>query len=91
MSISTVSTAIATAATTTSSATSTSSLTTDDFLSLLVTQLQNQNPLDPTDTNELLNQIVSFASYGQQSETADTLTGISSTLDAIASSLDITV
>jgi flagellar basal-body rod modification protein FlgD len=91
MSVSTVSSATTTAATTTSSSSTSSSMSTEDFLSLLVTQLQNQNPLDPTDTNELLNQMVSFASYSQQSAATDTLESISTTLDAIASSLDITV
>jgi flagellar hook assembly protein FlgD len=53
--------------------------------------LQNQNPLDPTDADQLLEQMVSFADYEQQSDMAETLSGISETLDAIASSLDITV
>jgi flagellar basal-body rod modification protein FlgD len=81
------------ASTTTSSTTSSSSsgLNTDDFLSLLVSQLQNQNPLDPTNTDQLLNQMVSYASYSQQADTSATLTSISTTLDAIASSLNITV
>lgn len=92
MSVSTVNTAVSTAASTTSSSSSSSSsMSTEDFLSLLVTQLQNQNPLDPTDSNQLLQQMVSFASYEQESETSTTLEGISSTLDTIASSLNITV
>ena len=41
-----------TATSTSSSSTSSStSLNFDDFLELMVTQLQNQNPLDPTDTD----------------------------------------
>jgi flagellar basal-body rod modification protein FlgD len=36
------------------------------FLSLLTTQLQNQNPLDPLDTNQFTQQLVQFASVEQQ-------------------------
>jgi len=36
------------------------------FLQLLTTQLQNQNPLDPLDTNQFTQELVEFASVGQQ-------------------------
>src|SRR6266700_8009244 len=36
------------------------------FLTLLTTQLQNQNPLDPLDTNQFTQQLVQFASVQQQ-------------------------
>jgi flagellar basal-body rod modification protein FlgD len=36
------------------------------FLQLLTTQLQNQNPLDPLDTNQFTEQLVEFASVEQQ-------------------------
>jgi len=89
MSISTVSSAVA-SATSSSKSTSSSSFSTEDFLKLLVEQLQNQNPLDPADTNELLNQMVSYASYQQQAETTTTLNQIASTLNSVASALNIT-
>ena len=38
----------------------------DTFLQLLTTQLQNQNPLDPLDTNQFTAQLVQFASVEQQ-------------------------
>lgn len=38
----------------------------DDFLKLLTTQLQNQDPLDPTDTTEFTNQLVGFSQVEQQ-------------------------
>jgi len=38
----------------------------DEFLQLLTTQLQNQNPLDPLDTNQFTSQLVQFASVEQQ-------------------------
>ncbi|MES2600417.1 MAG: flagellar hook capping FlgD N-terminal domain-containing protein [Pseudomonadota bacterium] len=36
------------------------------FLMLLTTQLQNQNPLDPLDTNQFTQQLVQFAQVEQQ-------------------------
>jgi flagellar basal-body rod modification protein FlgD len=36
------------------------------FLMLLTTQLQNQNPLDPLDTNQFTQQLVQFAGVEQQ-------------------------
>jgi flagellar basal-body rod modification protein FlgD len=44
------------------------------FLTLLTTQLQNQNPLDPLDTNQFTQQLVQFASVEQQLKTNDELT-----------------
>jgi flagellar basal-body rod modification protein FlgD len=38
----------------------------DEFLQLLTTQLQNQDPLDPLDTNQFTQQLVEFASVEQQ-------------------------
>ena len=38
----------------------------DTFLQLLTTQLQNQDPLDPLDTNQFTEQLVEFASVEQQ-------------------------
>jgi flagellar basal-body rod modification protein FlgD len=37
-----------------------------EFLQLLTTQLQNQNPLDPLDTNQFTQQLVQFASVEQE-------------------------
>ena len=38
----------------------------DDFLTLLTTQLQNQDPLEPLDSSEFTTQLVQFASVEQQ-------------------------
>jgi flagellar basal-body rod modification protein FlgD len=43
------------------------------FLQLLTTQLQNQNPLDPLDTNQFTQQPVEFASVEQQLNTNSSL------------------
>ena len=38
----------------------------DEFLQLLTTQLQNQDPLDPMDTNSFTQELVEFSSVEQQ-------------------------
>lgn len=45
-----------------------------DFLELLLTQLQNQNPLDPLDTNEYTAQLTRYSQLEQQIETNEKLT-----------------
>ena len=46
------------------------------FLTLLTTQLQNQNPLDPLDTNQFTQQLVQFAGVEQQLKTNDQLASL---------------
>jgi flagellar basal-body rod modification protein FlgD len=58
----------------TSSSTSSSSLSSltsnfSDFLNLLMTQLQNQDPTSPMDTNTFTSQLVQYASVEQQINT----------------------
>src|SRR6478672_8665343 len=43
------------------------------FLRLLTTQLQNQNPLEPLDTNQFTQQLVQFAQVEQQLRSNDQL------------------
>ena len=43
------------------------------FLTLLTTQLKNQNPLDPLDTNQFTAQLVQFAQVEQQLKSNDQL------------------
>jgi flagellar basal-body rod modification protein FlgD len=45
----------------------------DDFLKLLVTQLQNQDPLNPTDSTEFVSQLAQFSSLEQLSSVNDNL------------------
>src|SRR5215467_6781199 len=46
------------------------------FLTLLTTQLKNQNPLDPLDTNQFTQQLTQFAQVEQQLKTNDQLASI---------------
>lgn len=57
----------------------------DTFLQLLTTQLQNQDPLDPIDTNQFTEQLVEFASVEQQvnmNSNLQTLISMQSTSEA---------
>ncbi len=60
-----------------SSGTSSSALDKDDFLELLVTQLQYQDPLDPMNDTDFVSQLAQFSSLEQltnMTESMDTLT-----------------
>ncbi len=52
-------------------------LTSQTFLKLLITQLQNQDPTNPTDSNELLQQVSSMQSLQANIELQSTLKTVS--------------
>jgi flagellar basal-body rod modification protein FlgD len=56
------------------------------FLKLLTTQLQNQDPLSPMDTNQFTQQLVEFASVEQQMKSNDSLTALVALQQATLSS-----
>ncbi|WP_437181019.1 flagellar hook assembly protein FlgD [Pseudomonas nitroreducens] len=58
----------------TTSETGTSALGKDSFLQLLVTQLNNQNPLDPQDNTEFVSQLAQFSSL-ESMQNLDTTLG----------------
>ena len=49
----------------TSSVTSTASEIQMDYMKLLITQLQNQNPLEPMENNEMASQLAQFSQLSQ--------------------------
>jgi flagellar basal-body rod modification protein FlgD len=55
------------------------------FLTLLTTQLQNQNPLDPLDTNQFTQQLVQFAGVEQQLKANESLSSLVSLQQAVQS------
>ncbi|NNM73527.1 flagellar hook assembly protein FlgD [Enterovirga aerilata] len=57
-----------------------------DFLLLLTTQLKNQSPLDPLDTNQFTQQLVQFAGVEQQLKSNDTLGSILTAMQATSTS-----
>ena len=79
MTVSSTSQTSSSASTASSSSASTNALTSlssnfNDFLSLLMTQLQNQDPTSPTDTNQFTSELVEFSSVEQQITTNSSLT-----------------
>lgn len=56
-----------------------------DFLRLLTTQLQTQDPTDPVDNKEMLAQMAQFSSVQGITEMGETLKDISTKLDAVLS------
>lgn len=61
----------------TSSSSNSESLGKSDFLNLLVTQLQNQDPLDPADSTEFTAQLATFSSLEELQNISSTLEGVS--------------
>jgi len=57
----------------TSSTSGSNSLGEDDFLTLLVAQLEHQDPLDPQDNTEFIAQLAQFSSLEAQTSTNDKL------------------
>ena len=56
----------------------------DTFITLLTTQLQNQDPLDPTNTDTFTQELISLSGVEQQLQTNSTLSSMSTDLSAIS-------
>lgn len=67
MGVNSVNNSIYTASNTDTTRTVTKDLGKDEFLSLLITQLKNQDPLNPTDNTEYVSQLAQFSSLEQMS------------------------
>src|SRR5258708_4288456 len=58
-------------------------LTSNQFLSLLSTQLQNQDPLNPTDPNQFTSEMVQYAGLSEQIDTNTKLNTLSTTMSNV--------
>ncbi len=58
----------------------------DDFLKLLVTQLQNQDPLNPADSTEFTAQLATFSSLEELQNINTTLSGVSTSQSILTNS-----
>lgn len=81
VSATTSSTTAATA--TTAAATASTSLTTSDFMTLLVSELQNQNPLDPTSTTDFVNQLASYANFDSQTTLNSNMSALTTSFNSL--------
>jgi len=66
------------------STSSSTSLDSTDFLTLLITQLQYQDPTDPVDNSEMISQMAQFSQLEQLTSINDKLDGLSDSLSASA-------
>ena len=57
----------------------------DDFLRLMVAQLQQQDPFEPVDNKDMLAQMAQFTALSGTNTTNDTLSDISTKIDALIS------
>jgi flagellar basal-body rod modification protein FlgD len=78
-----------TASSNTSPASAGIGLTSNQFLSLLTTQLQSQNPLDPTDPNQFTSEMVQYAGLSEQIDTNAKLDTISSTMSDVLTQVSL--
>lgn len=63
----------------------------EEFVKLLTTQLQNQDPTEPVDNTQMLAQLAQFSSLSNLNDMKDslgTMTGQADTLSAISTKLD---
>jgi flagellar basal-body rod modification protein FlgD len=72
---------------TTTSSTSSTDVTKNMFLQLLVAQLQNQDPLNPTDGTTFVTQLAQFQTLEQSMNSGQDITAIHSDLDQIVADL----
>ncbi|PLW75524.1 flagellar hook assembly protein FlgD [Cohaesibacter celericrescens] len=82
MSVSTVtpSSSVDTTSSSTSSAMQTQTMDYDSFLQLMVTQMKNQDPTEPTDMGEQMGQLASFSNVEQNIQTNNKLDAVLSQL-----------
>ena len=77
------STTSATTSTSSSSASSNSTISSSDFLSLLLSEMQNQDPLNATSTTDFMNQLTSYANFTEQSSINSSLTSLASSFSSL--------
>ena len=58
----------------------------NSFLTLLISELQNQDPLDPVDNSETLQQIGQIREIGATDQLTDTLSSLSSSQELVTAS-----
>ncbi|MGE6631405.1 flagellar hook assembly protein FlgD [Bacillus sp. NPDC077027] len=85
-------TATATATTTTDTSSSTKkradTLGRDQFLKILLTQLQNQDPTNPVDDREFVTQLATFSSLEQQMNTSESIEKLNTIMSAYVAHQD---
>jgi flagellar basal-body rod modification protein FlgD len=60
-----------------------STLSSTDFLNLLVSELQNQDPLNATSTTDFINQLTSYANFSEQQSINSSMTSLASSFSSL--------
>ena len=58
-------------------------LTSGDFLNLLVSELQNQDPLNATSTTDFINQLTSYANFNEQQSINSSMTSLANSFSSL--------
>jgi flagellar basal-body rod modification protein FlgD len=83
MSVAATTASSVTSTATSSSSSTTSSLTSSDFLNLLVNELQTQDPLDPTNSTDFINQLTSYANFDEQQTLNTNLSSLATSFNSL--------
>ncbi|WP_326832532.1 flagellar hook capping FlgD N-terminal domain-containing protein [Alicyclobacillus mali (ex Roth et al. 2021)] len=65
------------------------SLNENDFMQLLVTQLQNQDPLNPVDNTQMLAQLAQFSALEEMTQVAQTDAQVLSAVQSLGSEMSL--
>lgn len=58
-------------------------LSSSDFLNLLVSELQNQDPLNATSSTDFINQLTSYANFNEQQSINSSMTSLASSFSSL--------
>jgi flagellar basal-body rod modification protein FlgD len=58
-------------------------MSSSDFLNLLLSELQNQDPLDATSTTDFMNQLTSYANFTEQQSINSSMTSLASSFSSL--------
>ncbi|KJC56727.1 hypothetical protein UP10_32800 [Bradyrhizobium sp. LTSPM299] len=83
MTVSSAASAASSSSSSTSSTSASMGMTSGDFLNLLVSELQNQDPLNATSTTDFINQLTSYANFTEQQSTNASMTSLASSFSSL--------
>ncbi|WP_315745371.1 MULTISPECIES: flagellar hook assembly protein FlgD [unclassified Bradyrhizobium] len=83
MTVSATSSSTSNSSTSSSSSSSSTAMSSTDFLKLLVSELQNQDPLNATSVTDFVNQMTSYATFTEQSATNTSMSSLASSFSSL--------
>src|ERR1700757_1039105 len=83
MTVSSTSSSTSSTSSSSSSSSSSSTISSSDFLNLLLSELQNQDPLNATSTTDFMNQLTSYANFTEQQAINSSMTSLASSFSSL--------